>query len=88
MKLTPKPNIVIFKKIGLEQTLGSGLIVASKEAETRSIIEIIHPDTSAALGLVAGDEIVHNQFSPNELRLDGSTVYAIHIDDILGKVTR
>ena len=90
MKLRPMADNVLLKAAETEQTLSSGIILATSNKEKPAIYEVVSagPGTKdVTVTVKPGDKVVVGQFVGSEIKLDGVDYKFVKQDDILAVVT-
>ena len=89
MKLRPMADNVLLKAAETEQTLSSGIILATSNKEKPAIYEVVSagPGTKdVTVTVKPGDKVVVGQFVGSEIKLDGVDYKFVKQDDILAVV--
>ena len=90
MKLRPMADNVLLKAAETEQTLSSGIILATSNKEKPAIYEVVSagPGTKdVTVTVKPGDKVIVGKFTGNEIKLDGVDYKFVKQDDILAVVT-
>ncbi|HLS53708.1 MAG TPA: co-chaperone GroES [Tissierellaceae bacterium] len=90
MNLKPLGDRLVIKKVEVEETTKSGLIVPDSAKEKPQIAEVL------ALGdkiledeknqLKVGDKVIFSQYAGTEIKMDGEEVTILKLNDILAIV--
>ena len=94
MKLNPLDDRVVVETLSAEETTAGGIVLpdAAQEKPQRGTVIAVGPGRllergeRAAVGVVAGDEVLYGKFGGTEIEIDGAEVKILRESDILAKV--
>lgn len=94
LNIRPLEDRVVIKQIEAEEKTAGGIVLpdTAKEKPQRGRVLAVGPGKlldngdRAAIGLVAGDEVLFGKYSGSEIKLNGEEIKILRESDILAKI--